>query len=90
MAYFNNKDDYECHFITNGGDSLERLDNLERVKVEVINFSKGIKNFYYLKNFHKNIKDYCSNSEINIIHTYHRFPEYVAAKVGEELKMEIL
>ncbi|OGU65157.1 MAG: hypothetical protein A2W30_00050, partial [Ignavibacteria bacterium RBG_16_36_9] len=69
---------------------LERLDNLEGVNVEVINFSKGIKNFYYLKNFHKNIKDYCRNSEINIIHTYHRFPEYVAVKVGEELKIKLL
>ena len=88
LSYFNNRRNYENHFITNGGDSLERLNELKRVKLHVFKFSKGVKNILYIKKFYKDVKDYCRNSEIDIIHTYHRFPEYVAAKISEETRIK--
>jgi glycosyltransferase involved in cell wall biosynthesis len=88
LLYFNDKEDYECHFITNGGDSLERLDDLTKIKIRVNKFSRGIKNIFFAKNFYKNVKEYCKDSDINLIHTYHRFPEYIATRVSRETKIK--
>lgn len=86
LSYFNNKENYENHFITNGGDSLERINELNDVKLQVVKFSKGLKNIFYMKNFYKSVMEYCKDSEIDIIHTYHRFPEYIAAKISKEIE----
>jgi len=84
LSYFNENANYESHFITNGGDSLERLKDLKRIKVRIIDFSKGVKNIFLMNNFHQNISNYCRESGIELIHSYHRFPEFIASKISAE------
>lgn len=88
LKYFNDKEDYELHFITNGGDSLERVEELKNVNLKLLKFTRGIKNIFFNKKFYNEVKNYCVEKRINIIHTYHRYPEYVAAKVSDELKIK--
>jgi glycosyltransferase involved in cell wall biosynthesis len=90
LSYFDKRDDFECHFITNGGDSLERLNSLKRTKVQIIKFSKGIKNIFFVNSFYKSLKDFVVKNEIEVIHSYHRFPEFISAKVGHETKIKTI
>ena len=81
LKYFSSKKDYQSHFITNGGDSLERLNVISNLKFEIMNFSTGIKNLYHVRSFYKNIKEYIFDNKISLIHTHHRFPELIANQV---------
>ena len=68
---------YKIFFITNGGDSLDRVSDLN-VKLTVINFSKGLKNiFNFYPNF-RTLRRFCIQNNIDIIHTHHRYPEFLA------------
>lgn len=78
------------HFITNGGDSLERLNEIPSVKFKKLNFATGLKNIFYQKWFYHDLKDYVNRNKINIIHTHHRFPELVSVKIAEELNIKTI
>lgn len=74
-------------FITNGGDSLSRLDELG-IKYKKIKFSSGIKNlFYFIPNYFF-VKKYCIKNNINIIHTHHRYPEFISYLVSRTLNIK--
>jgi glycosyltransferase involved in cell wall biosynthesis len=88
LKYFNEEKNYEIHFITNGGDSLDRVEELKNVNFNLLKFTRGIRNIFFTKKFNNDVKNYCIEKKINIIHTYHRYPEYVAAKVSNELKIK--
>ncbi len=90
LKYFQDNGDYETHFITNGGDSLERLKATPRVKFRQLKFTRGIKNIFYGKSFYNLLKDYIVKHKINIIHTHHRFPELVSVNIGKELKIKTI
>ena len=73
---------YKIFFMTNGGDALDRISDLN-VKLTVINFSKGLKNIF---NFYPNLRTlrrFCIQNNIDIIHTHHRYPEYLAHLVSK-------
>ena len=84
LKYFSAHPDYEVHFITNGGDSLERLKDIPELKIQRINFSTGVKNIFYIKKFYNDLKTYTIKNKIDIIHTHHRFPEMVAVKLSRK------
>ncbi len=68
---------YQFHFITNGGDSLERLVTL-KVKYKIVKFSTGINNLFFLLTSLFPIIAYCKKHNIHIIHSHHRFPEFLS------------
>jgi len=84
LKYFGSKDDCQTHFITNGGDSLERLEEIPLVKFKSLSFTTGFKNIIYYKSFYNSLKRYIEENKIDLIHTHHRFPELVSVKLAEE------
>ena len=73
---------YKIFFMTNGGDALDRISGLN-LKLIVVNFSKGVKNIF---NFYPNLRTlrrFCIQNNIDIIHTHHRYPEYLAYLVSK-------
>jgi len=87
LKYFSNKEDYQVHFITNGGDSLERLKEVPRVNFKIFRFTTGYKNIFYKKGFYNSLKGFVKENNISLIHTHHRFPESAAVQVSRELNV---
>jgi len=88
FKYFGNHPDYEIHFISNGGDSLDRLNDKASLKFQRLEFSTGYKNLFYYRNFYTKLKKYIRNNKIDLVHTHHRFPEMVAVKIEKKLKIK--
>jgi glycosyltransferase involved in cell wall biosynthesis len=88
LKHFSNKSNYETHFITNGGDSLDRLEEIPNLKYEIRNFSTGIKNIFFGLGFYTQLKENVLKNKIDLIHTHHRFPEFISTKIGKELSIK--
>jgi len=78
LKYFGNSKNYETHFITNSGDSLGRLKSIPTLNYEIFNFTTEFKNIYQSRKFYKKLKNYIIKNEIKLIHTHHRYPEFLA------------
>lgn len=85
LKYFSAKNDYQVHFITNGGDSLERLKEINTLHFEILKFSTGIKNIFQLATFYKETKKYLIENKIDLVHSHHRFPEFIISTFANEL-----
>jgi len=90
LKYLSNTDNYETHFITNGGDSLDRLKELPNLRFDLIDFSTGCENLLYGRSFYKKLKNYIIDNEINLIHTHHRFPELISVRIAKEFKIKTI
>jgi len=90
LKYFGNNENYETHFITNGGDSLDRLDDIPSLKFQEYEFSTGYKNIFYYRKFYTHLKEYIINNKIDLIHTHHRFPEMVSVKIDLQLNVKTI
>jgi glycosyltransferase involved in cell wall biosynthesis len=88
LKYFGNNNNYETHFITNSGDSLDRLKEIPSLKYVIFDFSTGIKNIFYKRRFYKYLKNYVIINKIELIHTHHRFLEFVSVRIGKELNIK--
>lgn len=88
LKYFSNKKEYQTHFITNGGDSLDRISEIPNLSHKLLNFSTGYKNILYNGSLYRNLKKYILENEINIIHTHHRFPEIISVRISKELQVK--
>jgi len=87
LKYFDGIENYETHFITNGGDSIERLKEVPRVNFQIFRFTTGYKNILYKNKFYNCLKEYIHKNKIDLIHTHHRFPEAAAVQISRELKL---
>lgn len=65
------------YFITNGGDSLERLEKIN-VTYKKINLKRGSKNIFLLIRNLFSLWIFCKRNKIEIIHTHHRQAELLA------------
>lgn len=75
--------DYKLFFITNKGDSLERLKDIPGLNTEIMNFEKDHKNiFRMLADFYK-LYSFCIKNKIDLIHTHHRYPELISVLVSK-------
>lgn len=90
LKYFSDNKNYVTHFITNGGDSLDRLKELTGLHYKKINFSTGFKNIFYAGSFIKNLQDYIEINNIEIVHTHHRFPEVIANLLAKRLGIKTI
>ncbi len=86
---FSDDEEFEIHFITNGGDRLEEIKQLN-IHLKLIPFSKGLNNIFYLSSFKKRLQEYVEENGINIIHTHHRFPEFVSSIISRGYKIKTI
>jgi glycosyltransferase involved in cell wall biosynthesis len=77
LTALKNNHSYRLFFITNGGDALDKLNDIN-IKPVILNFSKGLKNIFNIYPNLKILKSFCYENEIDIIHTHHRYPEFLA------------
>lgn len=83
LQYFSKRDYLNVHFITNKGDSLDRISENENIKLHLLNFEKDHKNpFKLIKDFFQ-LLSYCKKYKIDIIHTHHRYPELISVLVSK-------
>jgi L-malate glycosyltransferase len=76
----------EIHFVTNKGDALDRIKELN-IKTELLNFHKDKKNlFVFIKNLLW-LRNYCRKNKISIIHSHHRYLELLSFLTGKLLKI---
>jgi glycosyltransferase involved in cell wall biosynthesis len=89
LKKYEKSEDLKLFFLTNGGDSLERLKNIG-IKTHLINFSKGLKNLFYVNDNLKQLEKFCIENEINIIHTHHRYPEFLSNIIKRENQIKTI
>ena len=75
--YYSSNLKYKLFFITNKGNSLERLNDLG-IPIKIIKFSKGFINLFYLLPNVASLLIFCLKYKIDVIHTHHRYPELLA------------
>ena len=89
LKNFSRNGSYKLYFITNGGDSLERLEETG-ITPFIIKFSSGLKNLYYfLPNLIVLVK-YCVKNKIDIIHTHHRYPEFLSYLISKMINVKTI
>jgi len=71
------KKEFNLYFITNGGDALSKLD---KAKVNYFLMDFKIDKFFHFDFFRnkKQLEGFCAEKEIHLIHSHHRYPEYLA------------
>ena len=77
MGYLN------VHFITNKGDSFDRISGNKNIKLHLLDFEKDHKNPLKLFNDFFRLLSYCKKYKIDIIHTHHRYPELLSILVSK-------
>lgn len=80
---------YNLFFITNKGDSLDRLTELG-IQPTILDFSRGNRNVYKLIKNVLSLYIFCKKNNINVIHTHHRYPELVAYLVSRLLHIKTI
>ena len=81
------KKEYNLHFITNGGDALQKLKNAQ-INYSLINFKTDKYLHFDLFGKYSLIKKYCIDKNINIIHTHHRYPALLAFIIANSLDIK--
>ncbi len=88
LKYFSANNQYKVYFLTNGGDSLDRLEEFQELNIKLVDFSTGFKNILYRNSFYNSLKEYIEKNNIELIHTHHRFPEYISVQIAKELNIK--
>jgi glycosyltransferase involved in cell wall biosynthesis len=79
---FNGKKSYKLYFITNGGDAIDKLLNIN-ITPTFLSYSKGIRNIFNIFSNLKDLREFCIENKIEIIHTHHRYPEYLSYLIAK-------
>lgn len=81
--------EFKIHFVTNGGDSLERLEK-NGIIAHIIKFDTGTKNILFIRKNLRELENFCQLKKIHIIHTHHRYPEFLANKLKNKLGIKTI
>lgn len=82
LQHFSEKDNFNVYFITNRGDSLDRISDNKNIKLHLLDFEKDHKNpFKFIEDFF-HLLLYCKKNKIDIIHTHHRYLELLSVLVS--------
>ena len=74
---------YKLFFITNKGDSLDRLQDITGLHFTLFDFEKDHKNiFRFIVDLFK-LYSFCKKNKIDIIHTHHRYLELLSVLVSK-------
>ena len=87
LSELRKQNDLNICFITNSGDSLNRLENIG-IKPFIMKFSRGWKNLFYILPNYFILKNYCKENKINIIHSHHRYPEFLAFLIQKTMPVK--
>ncbi|MCJ7651285.1 MAG: glycosyltransferase, partial [Candidatus Lokiarchaeota archaeon] len=82
LKHFSSDKNYEVHFISNNGDSFDRIKELN-VKFYQMNFEKDHKNSLRLLKDFFFLYSYCKKNSIHLIHSHHRYLELLAVIVSK-------
>lgn len=74
-------------FITNGGDSLDRLNGIE-VNVNIFSLKKKDKNLFFIGKDVLILLLFCIRNKINIIHSHHRYFDLLAFIISHILNIQ--
>ena len=74
-------------FITNTGDSFDRLANLKNINLKLFNFERDHKSIFKLIIHFLKLYSFCRQNKIDIIHTHHRYPELLAILVSKFINL---
>lgn len=89
FKHYKTKPKYKLHFITNGGNALDKLESID-VQPVVIPMQTGIQNIFHLRSNLRFIGKYCEDHKIQIIHTHHRYPEFVSSFVAKKYRLRTI
>ncbi|MFA5832623.1 MAG: glycosyltransferase family 4 protein [Bacteroidota bacterium] len=89
FRHFLQKPKYKLHFITNGGNAVDKLESIG-VHPAVIPMQTGIQNIFHLRSNLQFIKKYCKEHKIQIIHTHHRYPEFVSSLIAKKYQLRTI
>lgn len=89
LKYFSSNTGNEVHFITNKGDSFERLNGLN-IKIHLMKFEKDHKNFLMLIRNIFSLLFYCKKNKISLIHSHHRYTELLSFIVAKILRIKTI
>ncbi len=85
MKNYKEKKSVNIFFITNGGNALFKLNDIN-ISPHIMKFNTGLRNIFSLLQNIKELKKFCINNNIDVIHSHHRYVEllsvYVAKKIG--------
>ncbi|QQS37500.1 MAG: glycosyltransferase family 4 protein [Ignavibacteriales bacterium] len=85
-----NNPQYKIFFITNSGDSLDRLTAINNLKFSRMNFKKDHSNpFLLIKNL-VSLFLFCRRNKIELIHTHHRYPELISVLAAKLLRIKTI
>jgi glycosyltransferase involved in cell wall biosynthesis len=90
LKHLSENPDYALYFITNGGDSLDRLNQKKNLNIKLFNFKKDHKNVFYLIRDSVQLYLFCKKNKINIIHTHHRYAELLSVIVSKIYKLKTI
>ena len=74
---------YKLFFITNKGDSLDRLEDITGLNYSILKFEKDHKNIFRMISDFFKLYSFCKQNKIDIIHTHHRYPELLSVLVSK-------
>jgi len=89
LKYLMDSEEFSTHFITNGGDALSKLQNYN-IEYKLLHFSKGWENILYLPINYFLLKRFCIKNKIDIIHTHHRYPEFLVNLLKKQLNIKTI
>lgn len=79
---------FDLHFITNRGDALSELKNFSNLKYTVYPFSNSKLSISIHFRFFRFLRNYCLTNNINIIHTHHRYPEFISYLISRSIDIK--
>ena len=85
-----NLENYDLHLITNRGDALSELKNFSNLKYTVYPFSNSKLSISGHFRFFKFLRNYCISNKINIIHTHHRYPEFISYLISRNIDIKTI
>lgn len=74
-------------FITNGGNALFKLKSIN-INPHLMRFNYGIKNLLFLYQNIIELRKFCIDNKIHIIHTHHRYAELISVIVAKKLRIK--
>lgn len=81
------KKEFNLYFITNGGDALFKLDKAN-VNYSILEFKTDkIFQLGLFKN-KRELEKFCSEKEIRLIHSHHRYPEYLSNAIKKSRRVK--
>jgi len=78
------KKEFNPYFVTNGGDALFKLDKAE-VNYSIMDFKIDKLIHFDLFRNTKQLKNFCVEKEIHLIHSHHRYPEYLSNTIKKSV-----